>query len=224
MAANSTGDSKRGGAVRRTRRSTGEIIDRIIEAAAREFQEKGFSGATTAAIARRAGVTEALIFNHFGSKAKLFQDTIFKPLSEHFEQFQATHRVPPEDIAGRRNFSMDYIRELQDFVSDHSRMLLSLAFAQSYGQGGVEGLGQVQGLQDYFERTAALAAANLGENPAVDPAIMARVSFISIMACTLFQDWLFPENLVSKGQIHDAITRFVMDGLGANQPGRIAAD
>ena len=72
-----------------------------MEAAAEEFEEKGYPGATTAGIARRAEVAEALLFNHFGSKAKLFQDTIFKPLSEHFDRFQETHPFNPDDPAPR---------------------------------------------------------------------------------------------------------------------------
>lgn len=206
--------------VKRTRRSTAEIVDRLIEAATLEFQEKGYTGATTAAIARRAEVTEALLFNHFGSKAKLFQDTIFKPLSKHFEAFQATHQVSAEDLAGRRIFGMEYIRELQAFVSDHSRMLLSLVYAQSYQSSDVDGLGEVKGLHDYFERSAELAAANLGKNPTVDPALMARISFVSIMACILFEDWVFPKGGATKADIRDAITHFVMDGLNANKPAR----
>lgn len=216
MNAVSHNDRKPGDAPRRTRRSTVEIVDRLIAAATLEFEEKGYSGATTAAIARRAGVAEALLFNHFGSKSRLFQDTIFKPLDAHFEQFHAAHQVAADDLAGRRSFSMEYIRELQDFVAGHSRMLLSLIFAQSYQSGGVEGLGQVQGLHDFLDRNAQLAAANLGDNPAVDPALMARISFVSIMACTLFQDWVFPDQAASREQIRDALSRFVMDGLNAN--------
>lgn len=206
--------------VKRIRRSTAEIVNRLIEAAAHEFQEKGYIGATTAGIAKRAGVAEALLFNHFGSKAKLFQDTIFKPLNGHFEAFLESHQVPPDDHDGWRMHSMEYIHELQSFVSDHSRMLMSLVFAQSYQSSDVDGLGEVQGLHDYFARSAELAATNLGENPPIDPGLMARISFVSIMACILFEDWVFPGAAAQKKDIRDAITRFVMDGLNANKPRR----
>lgn len=54
----------------------------ILQAALREFADHGFPGATTAGIARRAGVTQPLVHHHFGSKqglweavvASLFQD------------------------------------------------------------------------------------------------------------------------------------------------------
>ena len=47
---------------RRTPRSSQEIMNRIVKAATREFGRHGFAGATTAAIARNADVTETQLF------------------------------------------------------------------------------------------------------------------------------------------------------------------
>src|ERR1700757_3687632 len=76
---------------RRKRRSTQEIIDRIIDAALIEFCDNGYSSTTTSAIALRAEVTEALIFTQFESKANLFRKAIFRPLDDHFSNFVITH-------------------------------------------------------------------------------------------------------------------------------------
>lgn len=46
--------------------------ERILEAAARVFAEKGYARATTRALAEAAGVNEVTLFRHFGSKANLF--------------------------------------------------------------------------------------------------------------------------------------------------------
>lgn len=43
----------------------------ILEAALKVFSEKGFNGATTAEIAREAGIAEGTIFRHFRSKKDL---------------------------------------------------------------------------------------------------------------------------------------------------------
>ncbi len=45
----------------------------IVEAAVRLFSEKGFRGTTTRELARSAGISEALLFQHFPSKKKLYQ-------------------------------------------------------------------------------------------------------------------------------------------------------
>ena len=52
----------------------------IIEAAAVLFGERGIEGATTAEIARRAGVTEKTLFRYFPSKKDLVRRVLFPPL------------------------------------------------------------------------------------------------------------------------------------------------
>lgn len=55
----------------------------ILDAATREFAERGWAGATTAGVARRAKVTQPLIHHHFGSKRGLWLavlETLFEDL------------------------------------------------------------------------------------------------------------------------------------------------
>ncbi|MDR2857173.1 MAG: TetR/AcrR family transcriptional regulator [Novosphingobium sp.] len=191
-----------------------------MDAALEEFEEKGYTGATTAAIARRAEVAEALLFNHFGSKAQLFKDTIFQPLSQLFDTFLAEHPASPDNPELTRANTLEYIGEIRNLIAGHPRMLLSLVFAQCYKTGEVDGLADVQGLHDYFARSAEQASSNLKSEPRIDPELMARISFVSIMSSIVFQDWLFPDGRWDRGQIHDAIAQFVLDGLNANHPAR----
>ena len=46
--------------------------EQILETAFELFSRKGFSGTTTKDIARAAGVSEAMVFKHFGSKDELY--------------------------------------------------------------------------------------------------------------------------------------------------------
>lgn len=48
----------------------------ILEAAEREFLEKGFAGAKTASIAEAAGVTHAMLHYYFRTKEKLFEKIV----------------------------------------------------------------------------------------------------------------------------------------------------
>jgi TetR/AcrR family transcriptional regulator len=52
------------------------VRDQILEAALREFADKGFQESSLAAIARRVGVTAPLILYHFGSKANLWRQAL----------------------------------------------------------------------------------------------------------------------------------------------------
>lgn len=50
--------------------------ERILAAAIRTFSELGYAGATTAGIARAAGVTQPLVHHHFGSKDGLWRAAV----------------------------------------------------------------------------------------------------------------------------------------------------
>lgn len=201
---------------RRRRRSTDEILDLLLEAACDEFERNGYERAKTAAIARKAGVTEALIFSNFGSKARLFHDSIFKPLDRHFNHFHGTHLVEAGDTEGLREGTRQYILELQQFIARHSRMLRSVVAAQLYTNGDVRGVSEIEGLHNFLSRAAEVAMKRHREKPKIDPRLLARVSFAAILACIIFKDWLFPKGLASDEDITAAISDFVMEGLDAN--------
>src|SRR5919198_3988205 len=55
-----------------TRLSAAERRSAIIEAALRVFSDGSYAGATTAEIAREAGVSEPLLYRHFSSKRALY--------------------------------------------------------------------------------------------------------------------------------------------------------
>jgi AcrR family transcriptional regulator len=184
-----------------------------MEAAGDEFERNGYAGTTTAAIARRAGVAEWLIFNHFGSKARLFEDAIFKPLNKHFLEFQAAHPVDAGNTTALRQESRRYILELLRFVERHSKMLVSLLVARLYAPDNIAGLGRFDGLQDYFARATAATAKRRGRNVDLDSQLASRISFATLLAGVIFKDWLFPEGLASKERIGEALSKFVMDGI-----------
>ena len=45
---------------------------------------------------------------------------------------------------------------------------------------------------------------------------MVRVSFVAVLACILFKEWIFPSGIADEGEISAAINNFVMDGINAN--------
>ncbi len=200
----------------RKRRSANEIMARILDAAGEEFERAGYAGATTAAIARRADVTEAQLFRTFSSKAALFQAAIFQPLNAHFCAFQSRAIGDADTVADGRALAGQYISELQHFIDDHSRMLMSLIVAQTYAASTSQGVGEIDGLGAYFDRGAAMMTSRIAEAPKVDPQLMVRVSFAAVLACVTFKDWLFPAGLASDDEIAAAINAFVIDGISAN--------
>ena len=56
----------------RSRLPAAERRAAVVDAALRVFGAGTYSGATTAEIAREAGVTEPILYRHFGSKRDLY--------------------------------------------------------------------------------------------------------------------------------------------------------
>lgn len=73
----------------RVRLSAEERRETIVRAARYLFLRHGFHGATTRAIARHAGVTEAILYQYFPSKDALFSETVVQPASANAESLLA---------------------------------------------------------------------------------------------------------------------------------------
>ena len=70
------------------RKSAEERRDEILDAALEEFAERGLHGASTEAIAKRAGISQPYVFRLFGSKKDLFKASATRCLRETLETFQ----------------------------------------------------------------------------------------------------------------------------------------
>jgi AcrR family transcriptional regulator len=187
----------------------------LIRASQEEFKRYGFVGATTAAIARNAEVTEAQLFRYFDSKAALFREAVFEPLDVHFAEFNARF-ANAGATEGIRDRARNYISELQEFIDEHSKLLLSLVVAQMFTSGTLKGVGEIDSLRHYFEQGASMMRGRVGKNPAVDPKLLVRVSFAAVLGCVMFKDWIFPAGLASDKKISAAIIDFVIDGISVN--------
>jgi AcrR family transcriptional regulator len=78
------------------RMSANERRDDVIAAAAIEFADGGYAGTSTAAIARRAGVSQPYLFQLFGTKQELFLAAVrdcFARTASRFRETAATGRA-----------------------------------------------------------------------------------------------------------------------------------
>ena len=107
-------------AARRPQQRSVETRDRLVDAALEVFASHGFEGATTRAIARRAGVALAALPYHFTTKEALWKaaaDRIFGLLGEHFE----AHRRDLEGADPRSRLRV-VLRELVLFAAKHPQL------------------------------------------------------------------------------------------------------
>jgi AcrR family transcriptional regulator len=201
--------------VRKKRRSSEEIVDRLLQAAEQEFKKSGYVGATIAVIAREAEVTEAQLFRCFSSKAELFREAIFKPLDRHFAEFNSRHLTAVPGMRNDRQMARLYIKELQQFLNEHSGMLMSMVVAQAYAADGTDGVAEIGSLRAYFDRGAAMLSLATNQRATKESRLIVRVSFAAVLANIIFKDWLFPKDLAREDEISESIIDFVIDGINA---------
>ena len=104
------------------RQTAEDRSEQVLEAAAKEFAELGYQGTSTAAIAKRAGISQPYIYALFPNKAELFlavHDRVIGRIRASFERAAKGATGPadalermgmtyPELIADRHNLLMQF--------------------------------------------------------------------------------------------------------------------
>ncbi|MET0628114.1 MAG: TetR family transcriptional regulator [Acidimicrobiia bacterium] len=88
---------------------------RILDAALREFSDKGIAGARVDAIAERAGVNKRMLYYYFGSKQGLFHEILQRRIDEGSVAMNHPDIAEPGRLARRQaNLTQeeDYVRLL----------------------------------------------------------------------------------------------------------------
>lgn len=92
---------------------------RILEAAESEFLQKGYDGAKTTAIARRAGVTHAMLHYYFGSKERLYGQVLETKIRELGHSLLEAFTQPGRSLAERVSLG---IGRHFDFLAAHPEL------------------------------------------------------------------------------------------------------
>ena len=71
-----------------TRSTAAARRDEVLQAARVEFADRGFEGASTEDIAKRAGISQPYLFRLFGTKKELFKASVSRCFRETLEMFQ----------------------------------------------------------------------------------------------------------------------------------------
>jgi AcrR family transcriptional regulator len=152
---------------KRSRRSSADVRDRLIEAARELFPAAGYDATTTREIAERAGVAEPLLFSNFGSKAGLFEAAVLNPIADFVAEYAGAWRGMESELPEERADA--FVRGLFELAQRNRAMLLS-ALIQRLSGGSAQGddvldrlAGALQGLSgvsnlDRYEDVDAPAA------------------------------------------------------------------
>jgi AcrR family transcriptional regulator len=209
------GDSKRSHA----RRASAEVRRLLLEAARSLFVAKGYAGASTREIALSAGVSEALLFRHFGSKANLFQRAILDPMSEFIHRYVDHWSSRPSADHTPEGLARTFLDGFYRFLSENRELVMALVTAQAYESiQEVNNAAPMSLILDELEQVASREAALRGYQ--FDVQISTRLVAGMAMAMAVLDEWLFPagKGRPSHERIVDEMVAFALHGLSRQHP------
>jgi AcrR family transcriptional regulator len=113
-------------ATKATRRRRGEPRRLLLEAARELFAKQGYTHTTAREIAARAGVSEPLLFRHFGSKVGLFREALVAPFLELVQHFEATWESGALSTLDGDDASRQFLGDLFDRFRANRGIVLTL--------------------------------------------------------------------------------------------------
>jgi AcrR family transcriptional regulator len=200
-----------------TRRNAVQVRRTVLDAAERLFAERGYAAATSRDLARAAGVSESVMYRHFGSKAGLFAEAVVAPFLqflENFSEVSARYLSQPLPVPVMMRL---FVSELVDQLTRHRRSLRTVLAASEDLEvetrdalvSGLDAvlrrLGDVVGLEQGMRRHRA-------DNP-LGPEMDVRAVVGMVLALVVLDDWLLPagDRRPTQEQLVDHLTHFLLD-------------
>ncbi|TPG32423.1 TetR/AcrR family transcriptional regulator [Mycolicibacterium hodleri] len=179
-------------AARPSRRSTEEIRTLILDAAHQLFDTQGYAATTTSQIARRAQVSERLLFTNFGSKAQLFEATVVAPFSEWIASYMQSWDI--DEPGGHEESIRRFVVGFFDLARRNRKILLSMIAAIDHESGGLHGaaLAIRRQIADGLGRMQRLVATASSDVAGLDPPASIAVAAGAVLAAAVLDEWLSP--------------------------------
>lgn len=208
-----------------SRRAPDEVRRLLLESARSLFAAKGYAGASTRDIALKAGVSEALLFRHFGTKAKLFERAILDPINDFIHEYVEQWRVRTAADHTPEGISFAYVDGFYRLLSENRELVLALVTAQAYES--IKELNEaspLSRLMDELEQVAGREAELRGYE--FDVHIATRLVAGMVMSMALLDEWLFPtgKRRPSRQRIVNEMVAFMVHGLAHRDEAAKAAE
>src|ERR1700704_2996725 len=203
---------------RKRRMPAGERRAAILDAAMRVFADRGYHGSSIDEIAREAGVSKALIYEHFASKQALWASLLDVQAAEIFRRLAAgAATAEPGEVRLRAG-----VDAFLTFVEER-RGAWRMLFREAADPEVVAFLDRVR------SQVAGVVAALIAAEPAASPADRAdRRQEIEMLAEQLvgavqaLANWWADHQEAPRAELVDAIMDFAWIGLERMRPGERA--
>ncbi|OBF72767.1 TetR family transcriptional regulator [Mycobacterium sp. 852002-51613_SCH5001154] len=116
------------------RRPRGAPRKLLLDSARARFARQDYRSTTTREIAQAAGVTEHLLFRHFGSKAALFREALVQPFIDFVAEFGRTWQSVVPEETDEQDLARHFVGQLYDVFVEHQGLLLTLMASEALSE------------------------------------------------------------------------------------------
>jgi AcrR family transcriptional regulator len=142
------------------RKTKAERREEILDAALAEFAERGYHGASTEEIARRAGISQPYVFRLFGTKRELFKAVVARSFRQTLETFQRA----AEGLRGEEALHAMGRAYIDQYLTDRARLRAQMQVYAACDDPEIRDAAR-QGFGDlvaYAERVSGLPSRDIG--------------------------------------------------------------
>jgi AcrR family transcriptional regulator len=157
------------------------------------FAERGYAGTSTREIARAASVTEPMIFRHFGSKAKLFEEAVLAPFNTFVSEYIADWSARPRGVKDVYMETYEFYRGVYEVLAANRRLIHEMIGARAVGgpvTADIASTPQLGALLERFEEIIERERDDGGFRP-FDATVMTRLMFGLVFSIAIHGDWMF---------------------------------
>lgn len=204
----------------RRRLSAAERRDELLDAASEVFARSGYHGASLEEIAAAAGVSKALIYEHFASKRELHAELVERHASEIFRRLQAnaeTGLTGEERLRGGIEAFLSFVEENRDAWRALFRDAADPEVAEAIAGVETQAVGVIA--------TLMAAEPDLHESRNITPD--QRALFLEVHASLLagatqaVANWWYDHQDVARASVVDRVMEFCWLGLERVSEGEI---
>lgn len=200
---------------RRTERKRTERIQRILDAAAQVFAERGYRDANLELIAARLDMRGPSIYHYFPTKEELYAQCVASLSAEVFKQLDAIADKKESAIDRLRAlFRQQVLSQLRDYYPQYIPLTITIQLTES---GLQESLRETRAYHIGLFRRVAAEAAEAGDLPEGTWNLGLLLAF---GALGFLHRWYRPNGPKTAEQLSEEITEALMRLLGAGFEGK----
>ncbi len=196
------------------RRPRGEPRRLLLDAARTLFARQDYRSTTTREIAAAAGVSEHLLFRHFGSKAALFREAVVLPFTGFVDEFGRTWQAVVPEQTDERELARQFAGRLYDLFVENRGLVVTLLASENLGPREIEdtGIADIRQALDALGRISAEGMRLRGVR-SEHPALAAHSTVAMIAGMAALRSTYFGSEQPPRAAIVEELTQAILHGF-----------